>query len=81
MKTQIFFLATAMTLIGVVIKHYYENIETEGIFLKIIQLWEDKVAHVSMIVSFFILMFLVLSLLLNIVFGEAKEMERIVHLE
>ena len=78
MNTQIWFLGLASILSGVVVKSYMDNIQTPGVLLRIIDLWEDKMTHVAIVITAFIFIFLFIAQITKLAFGDIKEMERIV---
>jgi hypothetical protein len=78
MNAKLWFVGLAAILCGVVVKRYLEITEKPGVMLKVMDLWEDKLTHASLVLIFFIMIFLLISVIISLVFGEIKEMERIV---
>lgn len=78
MNAKLWFVGLAAILGGVVVKRYLEITEKPGVMLKVMDLWEDKLTHASLVLIFFIMIFLLISVIISLVFGEIKEMERIV---
>lgn len=78
MNTQLWFLGLASVLSGIVVKSYMENTQSPGVVLKLVELWEDKMTHVAMVMTTFIVSFLFLAQITQLAFNEIKEMERIV---
>lgn len=78
MNTQLWFLGLASVLSGIVVKSYMENTQSPGVVLKLVELWEDKMTHVAMVMTAFIVSFLFLAQITQLAFNEIKEMERIV---
>ena len=63
-------------LFGYLSKSFYEDENHRGWMKKFVALWEDKTANVSMIVILFTMMFLMISITIEKVFVDIKEMER-----
>lgn len=78
MNAKIWVAGLMSVLCGVLLKRYIEITDKPGVMLKVMDLWEDKITHASLVLVFFIIVFLVIAAVISLVFGELKEMERVV---
>ena len=78
MRTKTFIVGLATVLSGILFKQYHDYDQYKGSLRRFLAMWDDKFAHVCMIVLIFLLIFLLMAVVFEWVFEEIKEMEKLV---